>query len=101
MSQASLSRGPAGEVVLAGVLDYRTGAALLDEGTAIIRANTMEQVIVDCSAVEKSSSVGLSLLLAFARQARAKGKVFQVRGLPEEMRQIAQVCEVDGLLTPH
>ncbi|MNF16501.1 hypothetical protein D3C80_2195430 [compost metagenome] len=54
--------------------------------------------MIDCAGVEKSSSVGLALLLAFMRDAGAAGKNLTVRGLPADMRQIAQVSELLELL---
>ena len=54
--------------------------------------------MLDCSAVEKSSSVGLSLLLAFIRDGQATGKACEVRGMPEDMREIAEVYDLDEVL---
>jgi len=84
-----------GVLQLVGVLDFRTGAQLRTEGEALIRGATAATVVVDCSQVEHSSSVGLSLLLAYMRVAKGAGKQLSVRALPVEMRQIA---EVSGLL---
>jgi len=50
---------------------------------------------LDCSAVERSSSVGLSLLLAFMRDAKAAGIDLRVSALPGDMYKIAKVS---GLL---
>ena len=50
---------------------------------------------VDCAAVERSSSVGLSLLLAFMRDAQQQGDELVITGLPEDMRELARVS---GLL---
>jgi phospholipid transport system transporter-binding protein len=98
MSQASLSAGAPGVLNLAGVLDYRSGPQLLKQGHILIEASTVERLVVDCSAVEKSSSVGVSLLLAFSRDAKARGKALAVRALPDDMRQIAEVCGISALL---
>ena len=76
---------------LAGVLDYRSGAALRKQGQALIQASPATALVIDCTAVEKSSSVGLSLLLGFMRDAEAVGKSVRVQALPHDMRQIAQV----------
>lgn len=84
-----------GVLELAGVLDYRSGAALRAEGEKLIRATPTATVVVDCSHVEHSSSVGLSLLLAYMRIALQAGKKLSVRGLPVDMKKIA---EVSGLL---
>jgi phospholipid transport system transporter-binding protein len=88
----------AGELKLSGVLDYRTGPDLRKQGQALIKSSKAAALVVDCSAVEKSSSVGLSLLLCFMRDAQAAGKALSIRGMPEDMREIAQVSELTELL---
>ena len=75
MSESGVRLGAAGELYLSGVLDFRTGPALRKQGQTLIKACTAPALILDCSAVEKSSSVGLALLLAFMRDADAAGKV--------------------------
>ncbi|MCR3769805.1 hypothetical protein K3Z88_14595, partial [Pseudomonas aeruginosa] len=47
---------------------------------------------------ERSSSVGISLLLAFMRDARKAGKVLSVRALPDDMREIAKVSSLLEIL---
>ena len=98
MSESAVQIDDAGELRLSGVLDYRTGPQLREQGQALIKASKAAAVVVDCSAVEKSSSVGLSLLLCFMRDAQAAGKVLSIRGMPEDMREIAQVSELTELL---
>ncbi len=66
-----------------------------EQGGRLIGASQASACVIDCAAVEKSSSVGLSLLLAFMRDAEAAGKSLTVRGLPADMRDIASVS---GLL---
>ncbi|WP_263260419.1 STAS domain-containing protein [Pseudomonas sp. RIT-PI-S] len=97
MSLASVSLAN-GELCLAGVLDYRTGAHLREQGKALVAQVAGNEVVVDCSAVEKASSVGVSLLLAFSRDARAAGKALKVRAMPQELCQIADVCGISALL---
>jgi phospholipid transport system transporter-binding protein len=87
-----------GELLLSGVLDYRTGPGLREQGQALIKSSKAAALVIDCSAVEKSSSVGLSLLLCFMRDAQAAGKALSIRGMPEDMREIAQVSELTELL---
>src|SRR5471032_3683879 len=101
VSEASVRAGEAGEVLLAGVIDYSTGPALRKDGQALIKASTAPALVVDCSAVEKSSSVGLALLLAFMRDAGAAGKPVSVRALPDGMREIAHVSGLTELLGQH
>ena len=94
MSEARIERVAEGELRLIGVLDYQTGPALREAGRALIAASRTP-LTRDCSAVERSSSVGLSLLLAFMRDAKAAGVDLRISALPEEMEKIAKVS---GLL---
>lgn len=98
MSEAGVSMAEPGVMRLAGVLDYRTGPALRKQGKSLIDASREPHLVLDCSAVEKSSSVGLSLLLAFIRDGQATGKACEVRGMPEDMREIAEVYDLDEVL---
>ena len=99
MTESAVRQGQAGELLLSGVLDYSSGPALRKQGQALINASTAPALVLDCSAVVKSSSVGLSLLLCFLRDAAAVNKPVSIRALPEDMREIAQVCGLAKLLT--
>jgi len=91
MSQGSVTQRAEGELALAGVLDYSTGPALREQGGCLIAASKVSALRLDCSAVERSSSVGLSLLLSFTRDARKAGKTLQILGMPKDMQEIARV----------
>ena len=98
MSEAAVRMTDVDELSLSGVLDYRTGPDLRKEGQALIKSSKAAALVIDCSAVKKSSSVGLSLLLCFMRDAQAAGKTVSLRAMPEDMREIAQVSELTELL---
>ena len=98
MSESAIRMSEAGELLLSGVLDYRTGPNLRKQGQALIKSSNAAALVIDCSAVEKSSSVGLSLLLCFMRDAQAAGKALSIRAMPDDMREIAQVSELTELL---
>ncbi|WP_263142282.1 STAS domain-containing protein [Pseudomonas sp. RIT-PI-AD] len=98
MTEASVVAGAGGALALRGVLDYRSGPQLREDGRELIRASAEQALVLDCSGVEKSSSVGLSLLLAFMRDANRAGKTLSIRGLPAEMHDIAQVSGLVELL---
>ncbi len=98
MSEASLTLAADGVLSLVGVLDYRSGPALREQGRQLITVCTQAGVLLDCAGVSKSSSVGLALLLAFMRDARGAGKQLVLRNLPEDMREIAQVSGLGDLL---
>ena len=84
---------------LSGVLDYSTGAALRKQGQALIKSSSAKTLLIDCASVEKSSSVGLSLLLAFMRDGQSCGKAIEVRAMPQDLRQIAQVTGMTELFS--
>jgi phospholipid transport system transporter-binding protein len=98
VSQASITERAAGLLQLAGVLDYSTGPKLREQGARLIAASSAARLALDCSAVEKSSSVGLALLLAFIRDARKAGRELSIIALPADMRDIAQVSGLLELL---
>ena len=98
MSQASITERGNGQLQLAGVLDYSTGPQLREQGARLIAASSAARLSLDCSAVEKSSSVGLALLLAFVRDARKAGRELSIGALPDDMREIAQVSGLLELL---
>ncbi|MGE7993078.1 STAS domain-containing protein [Pseudomonas sp. NPDC089554] len=98
MSETGVSMAEPGVLRLAGVLDYRSGPALRKDGQALIAACREPRLVLDCSAVVKSSSVGLSLLLGFMRDAQASGKACEVRGMPDDMQEIAGVYDLDEVL---
>ena len=99
MTQAAISQGAGGELLLSGVLDYSTGSALRKQGQALVKASTGTALVLDCAGVVKSSSVGLSLLLCLQRDAIAAGKSLTFRALPRDMQQIAEVCQLTGILS--
>ncbi|WP_395609126.1 lipid asymmetry maintenance protein MlaB [Pseudomonas sp. B22129] len=98
MTESAVRLGDAGELFLSGVLDYRSGPDLRKQGQALISASNAPALVLDCSAVTKSSSVGLSLLLCFMRDAQAINKPVSIRALPEDMREIAEVSGLTELL---
>lgn len=98
MSEAAVSMAESGVLRLAGVLDYRSGPALRKQGKGLIASCRESRLVLDCSGVVKTSSVGLSLLLAFIRDAQGAGKACEVRGMPDDMREIAEVYDLDEVL---
>ncbi len=97
MSQLQLD-ATAGVLRLSGILDYQTGTSLRAQGRQLLQSYPDKKLSVDCAAVEKSSSVGIALLLAFMRDAVEFGLKLNIVNLPPEMQKIAQVSELDTIL---
>ncbi|MCL7461487.1 STAS domain-containing protein [Pseudomonas sp. NW5] len=95
---AQLQEVAPGLLALSGHLDAANGSALRQAARRAVAASQAAHLVLDCSAVEHSSSVGLSLLLCLQRDAKACGKTLTIRALPAKMRQIAEVCELLELL---
>lgn len=98
MSQASIREAEFGVLQLFGALDYQSAPALRAQGARLLKACQADVCVIDCGGVERSSSVGVSLLLAFMRDASAAGKTLAVRNLPKDMREIAKVCNLLEIL---
>lgn len=95
MTGGALREMQSGGLALQGVIDMHVGAELRDAARRLLAASSSRDLWIDCAAVTQSSSVGLSLLLCLLRDAQATGKSLQIRNLPSDMRQVA---EVYGLL---
>lgn len=83
---------------LSGVMDYRSANAVLAKARQLLSGYQGAELTIDCQAVEKSSSVGVAVLLALLSDARSKGWAVSLTNLPQDMRQIAQVCELEPVL---
>jgi len=103
VSKASVSFDPAGIVYIKGILDHESGPLLREQGQALIRESASKSIQLNCAEVEKSSSVGLALLLAFMRDGQQYGKTIELVQLPDDMRKIAHVCGLTEILglKPH
>jgi len=82
-------------LVLSGPVTLANVAVLLEEG----RRHLAEGVqTVDLGEVTEIDSALLALLLAWLRDARARGQQLKFTNLPESLRTIAQLYGVDRLL---
>jgi phospholipid transport system transporter-binding protein len=82
-------------LVLSGAVTLGNVAALLDEG----RRHVDEGVrTVDLGEVSEMDSALLALLLAWLREARARGRTLELVRPPEALRTIAKLYGVDSLL---
>jgi phospholipid transport system transporter-binding protein len=91
-----LERASSDTLALSGVLSFDTAAAALKAIGAALVAEPVERL--DLAGVERSDSAGLACVLAAQAQARQLGRRLVVENMPEGMRALAQVCEVDVLV---
>lgn len=84
-----------GQLKLGGDLTTASTPALLEQGRARIAA-AQGALELDLSAVTRSDSSGLALVVDWIRTARRQGRDLSVTGAPEQLTSIA---EVSGLVT--
>ncbi len=83
-------------VTVSGVLDFVSARETLDSVSSFIRANNA--LDIDLSGVVESNSAGLALLIEWLAVARREGHSVTFHHIPDSLRQLAGVCQVDGLI---
>lgn len=81
---------------VSGVLSFGTAAAALAAIGAAVKAGPVARL--DLAGVERTDSAGLACVLAIRAEAQRLGRPLTVTNMPEGMRTLAQVCEVESLL---
>jgi len=82
---------------LDGELTFATVGSLLKPGETLF-ADGPGETVIDLSGVQRADSAGVSLLLEWMRQAHRHGNRVVFRHVPEQMRQIARISNLDGIL---
>jgi phospholipid transport system transporter-binding protein len=80
---------------LSGAVTLANVARLLEEGRRHVEEGVKS---VDLAEVSEMDSALLALLLAWLREAKARGGSLQFENLPESLRTIARLYGVDALL---
>jgi len=106
MSDAGMSRGEAsvsisheGDVCrVAGTLDFDTAPEALEAVAPIVERGAVSRI--DLGGVTRSNSAGLALMIEWLAVARRAGHALAFENVPEGLRQLAGVCQVDALISP-
>lgn len=93
---ASLSRQGA-ELRLCGRLDFAAADAVCAQGQALIATMTGD-VVVDLAGLEAPGSVGVAVLLRWARQLAARGDRLRLAHMPARVRAIIAVSGLQEAL---
>ena len=99
MSAAAVqvSRAAPDALQVSGALTFATAAQALSAMTVAVASDGCRQI--DLAGVSQSDSAGLACVLAVLAEASERGRPVALRNVPEGMRVLARVCEVDNLLT--
>jgi len=82
--------------MIKGILDFNTAKTVLDSVTPYIADHA--RLDIDLSGVTRANSAGLALLIEWLATARRADHVVTFHHIPDGLRQLAGVCEVDGLI---
>ena len=85
-----------GTLRVSGAITYANAAQALAHTPQAPRAGT--PLSIDLGALEKVDSATLAVLIAWSAQARARGAVLRYLRAPQSLRNLARLCDVDGLL---
>lgn len=88
--------GAPGTLKVGGVLSFDTAAAALQAIHASMDGGDIAEL--DLSGVRHCDSAGLACVLAVSAEAHRRGTALRVTNMPQGMRALAQVCEVDHLM---
>ncbi len=88
--------GPASRCLIKGVLDFTTAREALSAVVAHIASN--DTLDIDLSGVTEANSAGLALLVEWRAEARRTNHDITFHHIPDSLRQLAVVSQVDGLI---
>lgn len=98
MSETRLERQADGQWRVDGELTFASVGALLRAGGGLFEGEGATPVVVDLGAVRRADSAGVSLLIEWLRRARQAGRGVVYRNVPEQMRAIARISNLEPLL---
>jgi len=93
---AELKRIDDGRAELSGNLLHSTVTSIMQQGKNLIAACGGSWT-VDMQGVDKVSSSGVALVLEWLRVAEGHGYALKIRNLPEHMRPIIDISDLDPL----
>jgi phospholipid transport system transporter-binding protein len=84
---------------LEGTVNVNTITAIIEPGYKMIKAAPAGQpLILDLSGVIEADSASVALLIDWMRKAKKKNKVLQFSSLPEKMKDIINVSNLEGIM---
>ena len=97
MNQTTLEKINDQLYALSGELSMQNVPQISRETASLINAMTGE-ISIDLSKITRADSAGLALLIDWLRIARRRKFTLHFEQLPEQLMQIAQVCELESVL---
>lgn len=85
-------------LALSGVLDFDTVVTLEAQGAQWLSGAAPAECRIDLKDIRYTNSAGVSLLLAWLRDARAAGKALRIVNMPDDMFSLIRVCGLAEIL---
>ena len=85
-----------GQFLITGDLDFQTVPRVWNASRSLFASS--QTLTIDLSGVNSSNSAGLALLIEWIRFAESRNCSIKFQNLPEQMRQVAQLCGVEEKL---
>ena len=98
MTAFALQKGEGAPLQLRGDLTLATAAMAHAAGVGAISAAAPGDLRIDCSGISDADSAGLAVLIEWCAVAARRGVRLQFVGVPERLRRLAHISEVDALL---
>ena len=95
MAKASIQRDGA-TLHVCGELDFDSVADLWDTTGSLFRAEPVHRI--DLSGVQRSNSAGVALMVEWLRQARRRQWPLAFVNIPDQIRAIIEVAELETVL---
>jgi ABC-type transporter Mla MlaB component len=92
----SLESDTMGTLRVSGAISFANAARALSQAPQTPRAGAA--VDIDLSALENADSATLAVLIAWAAAIRKRGAELRYRRAPQGLRNLARLCDVEGLL---
>lgn len=96
MTEAKIDRKGDSDFQITGDMTFESVPQLLTDSKAVF--GDVEDLNLDLAEVKQVDSAGLALLLEWISQAKAKDAKISLKGIPESLREIARLCQVDSAL---
>jgi len=81
-----------------GILDFASVVSLEQQGETWLRQGAPVECRLDLSDVSRCNSAGTALLLSWLRIARAAGKQLSVENIPEGLRGLMSLADLETVL---
>ncbi len=86
-----------GTITLSGRLDFTTAKSALSVVNEQMQAHP-EASVIDLAGVTHSNSAALALMIEWLAEAQRNNRQIQFTNIPDSLRQISTVCQVDSLI---